>query len=88
MYDRIKEQDIVDLSNIYNYLFRQKFDILFVKCHNILWDIAAYRQRQDIIYMIFYKGTIVWRLNSDHQNEEKYLALFQDFEELPLLKGA
>ncbi|EOG9061916.1 hypothetical protein ACLK5F_002687 [Vibrio fluvialis] len=88
MYDRIKEQDIVDLSNIYNYLFRQKFDILFVQCHKLLWDIAAYRQRQDIIYMIYYKGTIVWRLNSDHQNEEKYLALFQDFEELPVLKGS
>ncbi|MEZ8383205.1 hypothetical protein AB6C98_05815 [Vibrio splendidus] len=87
MYDHIKEQDIIDLSNIYNYLFRQKFDILFVQCHKLLWDIAAYRQRQDIIYMIFYKGTIVWRLNSDHQNEEKYLALFQDFEELPVLKG-
>lgn len=87
MYDRIKEQDIVELSNIYNYLFRQKFDTLFVKCHKLLWDIAAHRQRQDIIYMIFYKGTIVWRLNSDHQNEEKYLALFKDFEELPVLKG-
>ncbi|WP_318454462.1 hypothetical protein [Photobacterium leiognathi] len=87
-FDHIKEQDIVDLSNIYNYLFRQKFDTLFVKCHKILWDIAAYRQRQDIIYMIYYKGTIVWRLNSDHQNEKKYLALFEDFEKLPLLKGA
>lgn len=87
MYDRIKEQDIAELSNIYNYLFRQKFDTLFVKCHTLLWDIAAYRQRQDIIYMIFYKGTIVWRLNSDYQSEEKYLALFNDFEALPALKG-
>ncbi len=46
MYDRIKEQDIVELSNIYNYLFRQKFDTLFVKCHKLLWDIAAHRQRR------------------------------------------
>lgn len=87
MYDRIKEQDIIDLSNIYNYLFKQKFDSLFVKCHKLLWDIAAYRQRQDIIYMIYYKGTIVWRLNSDTKNEELYLALFQDFEELTVLNG-
>ncbi|MFT6901451.1 MAG: hypothetical protein ACJAXS_001642 [Colwellia sp.] len=80
MYDRIKDQDINDLSNIYNYLFRQKFDTLFTKCHKLLWDIAAYRQRQDIIYMIYYKGTIVWRLNSDLKNEERYLSLFKDFE--------
>ncbi|HHQ4745271.1 TPA: hypothetical protein ACSQX0_002070, partial [Vibrio cholerae] len=65
----------------------QKFDSLFVKCHKLLWDIAAYRQRQDIIYMIYYKGTIVWRLNSDTKNEELYLALFQDFEELTVLNG-
>ncbi|OCH02275.1 hypothetical protein A6E10_17535 [Aliivibrio fischeri] len=87
MYDRIKEHDINELSNIYNYLFRQKFDILFVKCHKLLWDIAAYRQRQDIIYMIYYKGTIVWRLNSDYKNEEKYLALFQDFEDPTVING-
>ncbi|WP_210498168.1 SIR2 family protein [Vibrio crassostreae] len=87
LYDRIKEQDINDLSNIYNYLFRQKFDHLFVKCHQLLWDIAAYRRRQDIIYMIYYKGTIVWRLNSDTENEERYLSLFQDFEELTVLNG-
>ncbi|MCF2825716.1 MULTISPECIES: SIR2 family protein [unclassified Pseudoalteromonas] len=79
MYDRIKEQDINDLSNIYNYLFRQKFDSLFSQCHKLLWDIAAYRERLDIIYMIFYKGTIVWRLNSDLESEEKYLSLFQGF---------
>ncbi|MEZ8094280.1 hypothetical protein ACED51_09315 [Photobacterium swingsii] len=81
MYERIKEQDIIDLSNIYNYLFRQKFDTLFVQCHRLLWDIADHRQRQDIIYMIFYKGTIVWRLNSDLENEKRYLSLFQDFED-------
>ncbi|WP_440876447.1 hypothetical protein [Thalassotalea sp. PLHSN55] len=87
MYDRIKDQDINDLSNIYNYLFRQKFDTLFTKCHKLLWDIAAYRQRQDIIYTIYYKGTIVWRLNSDLKNEEKYLTLFQDFEAMTPLNG-
>jgi hypothetical protein len=87
MYDRIKEQDINDLSNIYNYLFRQKFDTLFVKCHKLLWDIAANRHRQDIIYTIYYKGTIVWRLNSDLKNEEKYLTLFKNYEQSTVLNG-
>ena len=79
LFDRIKDTDIVQLINIYNYLFRQKFDTLFNKCHKVLWDIAEYRQRKDIIYLIFFKGMIVWRLNSDHKSEEKYDTLFQDF---------
>jgi len=83
--DRIKDSDIGRLINIYNYLFRQKFDTLFNKCHKILWDIAEHRQRQDIIYLIFFKGTIVWRLNSDNESEKKYEALFQDFSRPPLL---
>lgn len=87
MYDRIKEKDINDLSNIYNYLFRQKFDTLFTKCHKLLWDIAAYRQRKDIIYMIYYKATIVWRLNSDLENEKRYIARLQDFEEMKVLNS-
>jgi hypothetical protein len=80
LFNRIKDSDIVELTNIYDYLFRQKIDILFNKCHRVLWRIAEYRQRQDIIHLIFFKGTIVWRLNSDHESEEEYGALFQDFE--------
>lgn len=80
LFQRIKEQDIQDLSYIYNYLFRQKFDTLFVKCHKLLWDIAAYRQRGDIITMIYIRGTIVWRLNDDSENEQKYEKLIQDFD--------
>ncbi len=78
LFDRIKDSDISELVNIYNYLFRQKFDNLFNQCHRILWDIAEYRQRQDIIHLIFFKGIIVWRLNSDHENEKKYNSLFKD----------
>lgn len=85
MFDRIKDSDIGQLMNIYNYLFRQKFDTLFNKCHKILWDIAEHRQRRDIIYLIFFKGTIVWRLNSDHESEQKYDSLFQNFVRPPLL---
>lgn len=85
MFDRIKDKDISELANIYNYLFRQKFDGLFNKCHTLLWEIAAHRERLDIIYMIFYKGIIVFRLNSDSRNEEKYQALFQDLQEETVL---
>lgn len=85
LFERIKEKDIQDLSYIYNYLFRQKFDTLFVQCHKLLWDIASHRQREDIITMIYIRGTIVWRLNDDSENEQKYEKLIQDFDDPSLV---
>ncbi len=86
LFERIKDSDIGQLINIYNYLFRQKIDSLFNKCHEVLWAIAENMQRQDIIYLIFFKGTIVWRLNEDYKNEKKYTSLFKNVEH-PLLLG-
>ncbi|MEZ8844614.1 hypothetical protein AB6E06_23835 [Vibrio splendidus] len=87
LFERIKEKDIQDLSYIYSYLFRQKFDSLFVQCHKLLWDIAAHRQRGDIITMIYIRGTIVWRLNDDSENEQKYEKLIQDFNDPTLVNS-
>jgi len=87
LYERIKDSDVAQLINIYNYLFRQKIDSLFNKCHGVLWSIAEHMQRKDIIYLIFFKGTIVWRLNEDRENEQKYDSLFKEIAHPPLLGG-
>jgi hypothetical protein len=87
-FDKIKDSDFNHLINIYNYLFRQKFDHLFNQCHSILWSIAEHRNNNEMIIFIFYTGTIVWKLNSDIENEEKYNALISNVENLrqiPLL---
>ncbi|MCG9706243.1 hypothetical protein, partial [Photobacterium damselae] len=81
-FDMIKESDVEKLINVYNYLFRQKFDSLFDKCHSILWEIAEYRKNKELILIIFYTGTIVWKLNEDVENEEKYKNRFSRLEEL------
>lgn len=88
LFERIKDSDVAQLLNIYNYLFRQKFDSLFNKCHWVLWSMAEHMQRQDIIYLIFFKGTIVWRLNEDHENEQRYNSLFKEIVHPPLLGGS
>lgn len=77
-FDKISESDISRLLNIYDYLFKQKFDYLFNQCHSILWSIAEHIKREDLIVFIFYKGTIVWKLNSDQENEDKYNKLIGD----------
>lgn len=42
--DKITDSDYQRLINIYNYLFRQKFDTLFNQCHHILWTIAEHKK--------------------------------------------
>lgn len=86
-FSRIKDSDISQLVNIYNYLFRQKIDSLFSQCHQVLWAIAENMKRRDVIHLIFFKGTIVWRLNSDYKREEKYACLFEDFTNSQLLEA-
>lgn len=77
---KIKDSDVEKLLNIYNYLFRQKFDYLFNKCHSILWSIAESRKNKDLIILIFYQSTIVWKLNSDEESEQKYNTLYSNLD--------
>lgn len=77
-FDKISESDTTRLLNIYDYLFKQKFDNLFNQCHSILWSIAEHIKREDLIVFIFYKGTIVWKLNSDLESETKYNRLINN----------
>ncbi|MBD1574087.1 SIR2 family protein [Vibrio sp. S17_S38] len=86
LFERIKDNDINELLNIYDYLFRQKFDSLFNQCHQLLWEIAEHRQMHDVIFLIFFKGTIVWRLNSDNENEMKYRTKIKEIPQPRLLE--
>lgn len=86
LFERIKDKDIGELLNIYDYLFRQKFDSLFNKCHKLLWEIAEHRKMHDVILLIFFKGTIVWRLNSDSESEEMYGSKIKDIPQPKLLE--
>lgn len=76
MFGRINDSDVDYLMNVYNYLFRQKFDNLFKRCHDTLWKIAEYKKQKEMLFLIFYKGMIVWKLNSDEESEDKYNELF------------
>lgn len=78
-FEKIKEDDIRKLKNVYNYLFNQRFDYLFQRCHSILWNIAEYRKNNDIIAMIYFKGRIIWILNDDTENELRYSERFNSF---------
>lgn len=70
--NKITDKNIESLSNIYNYLFYQRIDILFNQCMNILWEILENRKKIDVIIYLYAKGTLIWRLRNDIENEKKY----------------
>ncbi|EIY5102404.1 tetratricopeptide repeat protein [Klebsiella variicola] len=90
--DKITDKSILELKDIYNYLFFQGLESLFNRCHDLLWEIAVQREINDLIESIFYQGILIWRLNNDIASEVKYKRLYSEslgdirIEELKLLK--
>ncbi len=78
-FEKIKEDDIRKLGNVYNYLFNQRLDKLFKQCHEILWRVAEEKRINDIIYLIYHKGQIIWILNDDSEFFIKYKNLYDTF---------
>ncbi|WP_283533603.1 SIR2 family protein [Proteus mirabilis] len=76
--DKIKESDINRLRNIYNYLFFQRLDGLFNRCHAILWAIAEKIEDDSIILFIFDTSSLIWALSYDKKNQEKYSGKLND----------
>lgn len=76
--DKINDKSILELKDIYNYLFYQGFENLFNRCHELLWEIAVQRKINDLIEDIFFQGVLIWRLNNDFETEKKYRQLFSE----------
>ncbi|KFF62081.1 hypothetical protein [Pectobacterium brasiliense] len=78
--EKIKDSDIEKLRNIYNYLFSQRLDNLFNRCHAILWAIAEYIRDKSILIFIFDTSSLIWALSYDKKNQEKYSSKLRGFE--------
>lgn len=78
--DKIKNDDIDKLRNIYNYLFYQRLDGLFNRCHAILWAIAERIKDNGIILFIFNTSSLIWALSYDKKNQDKYSGKLNDLE--------
>ncbi|WP_400374171.1 hypothetical protein [Pectobacterium carotovorum] len=78
--DKIKESDINKLRNIYNYLFSQRLDSLFNRCHAILWAIAERIKDNSIILFIFDASSLIWALSYDKKNQDKYSSKLNDLD--------
>lgn len=77
-FDKINDQSIKDLKDIYNYLYHQGLENLFNRCHDILWKIAMQKEIEELIESIFFQGILIWRLKNDSKSEEKYRRMYDE----------
>lgn len=79
-YDKITPSEINELYNIFNYMFKQGFNDLLNRCHDVLWKIANYNRINDMILVIYFKSAISWQLNANSERLEKYDLLFNEID--------
>lgn len=77
-FEKINDDSINELKEIYNYLYYQGLENLFNRCHDILWRIAMQKEIDDLIENIFFQGILIWRLKNDSKSEEKYKKMYNE----------
>jgi tetratricopeptide (TPR) repeat protein len=79
----ISEYDKKALSEAYSYVFYQRLDGLFNKCHRALWSVAKYEGRIDLLIQMFRFSSFVWRVKGEKDTEAGY---FSEIREANLTK--
>jgi len=76
-FDKITSNDIKELFNIFNYMFKQGFNDLLNQCHEVLWSIANQKKIPSLLIMIYFKSSISWEINKNNEQLIKYDSLFE-----------
>ncbi|MEE3650126.1 MULTISPECIES: SIR2 family protein [unclassified Brenneria] len=69
---RISPKDIINLSECYKYLFIQRIDGLFNRCHALLWKALLIESRYDELFEVFLSSSLVWRISGHTDKERDY----------------
>ncbi|ENJ4079228.1 SIR2 family protein [Enterobacter hormaechei] len=69
---RITSKDIINLSECYRYLFIQRIDGLFNRCHALLWKALLLENRFDELFNVFLSSSLVWRISGQIDKERSY----------------
>ncbi len=69
---RISSKDIINLSECYKYLFIQRIDGLFNRCHALLWKALLIECRFDELFEVFLSSSLVWRISGHTDKERAY----------------
>lgn len=68
----ITQDQLLDCSRAYNYLYNQRIDSLFNECHGILW--RSFSASNDIgnLLNLYRHSSLIWRLRGKERREKEY----------------
>ncbi|RZI59361.1 MAG: metallophosphoesterase [Rubrivivax sp.] len=76
----LTQEALLDCTRAYSYLFNQRMDWLFNKCHDILWRHFMSSKSVDNMLELFRQSSLVWRLKDQVAVERRFITQL-----LPLL---
>jgi hypothetical protein len=68
----ISDEDLYLLNASYTYLYTQRLDVLFTKCHKALWLYCTNEQRPQDLLNLFKHSSLVWRISGEIELEKSY----------------
>jgi hypothetical protein len=75
--DFLRGQFLPGCIEAYRYLFVQRADSLFEKCHAILWEAFMKKGRFFDLYVLFKTSSLIWRLNGQYRTEFTYASVLR-----------
>jgi hypothetical protein len=68
----VSRQQISDCVRAYSYLYNERIDTLFSKCHDVLWECFRSTNDQRNMLTLYRYSSLVWRLRGQSKTETKY----------------
>ncbi|MGL5844192.1 MAG: SIR2 family protein [Aeromonas hydrophila] len=69
----LSRSDKSKLLEAYNYLFTQRIDGLFNKCHDLIWRVFINESDTASLFNLITTSSLVWRVNGDIDREKECL---------------
>jgi len=68
----IPNEDLNFLNISYSYLYTQRLEVLFNKCHKALWGHCVKSKRYEDLLNLFKFSSLIWRITGDIELEKSY----------------
>ncbi|MDJ0043057.1 SIR2 family protein [Pantoea ananatis] len=68
----LESRDIINLNSCYRYLFIQRIDGLFNRCHHLLWKLYLLENKIDDLFSVYLSSSLVWRVSGRQDKELSY----------------
>jgi hypothetical protein len=68
----LSDDDLYLLNISYSYLYTQRLEVLFTKCHKALWLYCINEGRRQDLLNLFKHSSLVWRISGEIELEKSY----------------